>query len=140
MRSLWIALVCVCVAVPVSAQTVVINPTQVEFTVSADHNATDVFNQPIVTGYEWVATGMNSIGAIVVTAGIVKPAALDGAIVTVPLPGISQVTVNVQYTGTLATQGQEGAKSAPSVPSNPFGVAGPPKVPAKPSNVKVKVG
>src|SRR5437764_672247 len=112
-------------AISTNAQTTVVtNPSILEFTVSPDHNAVDVFGQSIVTSYDYAAIAQNTLGAIAITVGIGKPVASDGATVQLPLPGLALLVVNSIYTATLDANGPGGA-SGPSLPSNPFGVAGP---------------
>jgi len=121
----------VLVAVPASAQTVVTNPTKVEFTASADHAGTLSDGTPIVAAYQFDAVGMNSQGAIAISKSLGKPApdtvtgcGAPAPCISVVVPELSTLTKNVTYTATVTAVGPGG--STPSVASNPFARPGPP--------------
>jgi hypothetical protein len=137
MRMLIFAAVFAALTMPAFAQNVT-NLKTLTFDAPTNYNDLDGLGNPVVESCEYVATGMNANGAIVVTANIGKPTAANGGPASAPIPAIAQHSLNLWYTATLAAKGPGGlTSSGPSAPSNPFGFAAP-TVPAKPTNVKAK--
>ena len=123
-KILTLTLILFACAAVASAQTgVVVNPTTVEFIVSADHNATGLDGQPLVTGYELrIYLGET----VVATFGLAKPPATDGALATFVNPlFFSPLQANTLHTAKVAAVGPTG--EGLSAASNPFGNQGAPR-------------
>lgn len=129
----WLLLTSLCTSV--DAQTV-LNPTQVAFTVSPDHNVTSVLdNQPLVSSYSLVTmaavpqsgSGPLTGGAVAFTKDLGKPAATNGATLVVLIPEFLTMAVNTKYVATVSAIGPGGA--GVSALSAPFGRLGPPAAP-----------
>jgi hypothetical protein len=123
------------VAWPVQAQTLVVNPTTVQFTPSADQDALGLDGLPKVARYELrhlTQTG----GAIAALVNLGKPAPTGGIIVitTALLPSLFDgLARDVVFVSVVAAIGPSG--EAVSDRSNPFGFPG---VPAPPGTPVVK--
>lgn len=147
-RRLVIALaaVLVMIAQSVWAQTVVIDPNSLQFTASADHDATYPDGSFVVTSYRLDV--FNSSNVIVSTLPLSKPSyQTTGCPTGVPAPCIvvaitsfiATLPSNVTMTAQVVTIGPGGSNA--SISSNPFARAFTLRAPAAVTNVKViKVG
>ena len=139
MRRVLFALVILFAPLSVSAQTVTLNPTKVEYTASADHAAL-LGTVPVVSRYQFDAVAMNPLGAIAISRDLGKPTPDTVTGCAAPVPCISVVvaelatlTPNRTYTATVSAIGPGG--TAPSGASNPFAKPGAP-APVSPPVVK----
>lgn len=136
MKLILFAVALVLSASVVSAQTVTIDPTTLQFTASPDHTATNIDGTFVVASYQFDAVAPNSIGAIAITLGLGKPTPDASNIVTLNLATtFATLTPNATYYATVTAVGPSG--SGVSAQSNPFARAGAPKVPSAPTNVRV---
>jgi len=111
-------------AAEVGAQ--VINPTRVEFMVSADHNVT-VLGQAAVTRYD-LRVFLPGATAPVTTADLAKPTAVDGATVSVDRQAVFVALPLGEYVARVAAigPGGEGVSDATA----PFGRLSGPRAPS----------
>ena len=121
---------CLCVAA-VSAQTAVVNPTEIVYTASADHGVTLPDGTVVVARYEvrFFAPGATSPVSV---ADLGKPTPVANVItqdLTDKLVGVP-VSATVQYVAKVAAMGPTG--EGVSAASNPFMRVGPPAAPATP--------
>lgn len=113
-------------ALPTAAQTVVVNPTTVEFTASADHNALGLDGVALISRYDmriYIESGMT----LVTTIALGKPTPLAGQISVTNAAWFSPLQPNTRMVAKVVAVGPTG--EAASTASNPFGVAGPPAAP-----------
>ena len=127
----WTFLLCTAMALvvasPADAQT--INPTQIQFAASPDHNLT-VGATPVVSNYQLDVITTAAGGALAFTVNLAKPTPDASNLITA---NVTQLTAlaNGLYTGSVSAVGPGGATK--SVPSDPFGRVGPPAAPGKPT-------
>jgi hypothetical protein len=132
------------VAVPAGAQTVIVNPSSVQFTPSAD-NATinPLDGLPIVARYELRFYNPAAPTIAVTTQDLAKPTVgSDGTITAAISQVMKDATIaaakNIKLVARVAAIGQygnEGLSDPTDVVLNPFGFVGPP---GKPTNVVPK--
>lgn len=122
---LWMAFVFVIGAslapAAAEAQTLVINPTRVAFTVSADHNRTVTLANdtiPLVTRYE-LEVYLPGAAQPVTTADLGKPTAADNAEVVIDKAAIFVALPPGAYEGVVAALGPGGIGRSARTP--PFG-------------------
>lgn len=108
------------------AEAQVINPTRVEFTVSADHNVT-VLGQAAVTRYD-LRVFLPGATAPVTTADLAKPTAVDGATVSVDRQAVFVALPLGEYVARVAAVGPGG--EGVSEATAPFGRLSAPAAPA----------
>lgn len=113
-RATWgyIVLVLLALAAPAAAQT--INPTKVEFTVSADHNVL-VLGQAAVTRYD-LRVYAEGAAQPMTTSDLGKPAAVDNATVTIDRAAVFAAVPLGAYTGRVAAMGPGGEGVSDAVP------------------------
>jgi hypothetical protein len=112
-----------------SAQTVVVNPTTVEFTASTDHNALGLDGVALISRYDlriYIEAGMT----LVTTIALGKPSPLAGQIVVTNAAWFSPLQPNTRMVARVVAVGP--TWEAASNISNPFGTAGPPAAPTVP--------
>lgn len=107
----------------------VINPTRVEFTVSADHNAT-VLGQPAVTRYD-LRVYLPGAAQPMTTADLGKPVAADGATVSIERQAVFVALPLGEYVARVAAVGPGG--EGVSDPTVPFGRITAPSAPTQPA-------
>lgn len=121
------ALLATAAAGEVGAQ--VINPTRVEFTVSADHNAT-VLGQPAVSRYD-LRIYLPGAAQPMTTADLAKPVAADGATVSIERQAVFVALPLGEYVGRVVAVGPGG--EGVSDPTAPFGRITAPTAPTQPA-------
>lgn len=114
------------------AQTVAINPTTVQFTPSADHDALEADGTtPVVTRYELRMYLESDPATAITTTDLGKPAPVAGTISVVNPVWFAGLTPRTRYVATVSAVGA-GGTSASGV-SNPFArVSLPAAIPAPP--------
>ena len=113
--------------------TVAVNPTQVVFTASADHNTVDLNGAALVAGYTLNAYLASApTGAIVATQALGKPTPDASSNITVALSSafLAGLTAETKYVAMVAATGPDG--SGVSAASNPFGLVVAPKAAGAP--------
>ena len=114
----------------VSAQTVVVNPTTVEFPASADHSVLAIDGQPMITKYElrvYVEAGMT----LLATLDLGKPTPLANIITVTNAGWFAPLQPNTRLVARTVAIGATG--EAASGVSAPFGLVGPPHPPGVPT-------
>lgn len=121
-------LACLLALVPLTASAqVIVNPTSIEFTASADHAAT-FGGSALVTKYELVVVRQSAPTVPVVVTDLGKPTPAAN-VITVPVPG--GLPNNTVLQVSVRTTGPGGVTAG--VLSDPFGVVGPPAAAGKPT-------
>jgi hypothetical protein len=129
MRRLFLILLLLLVALPVGAQTAVVNPKTVEFTPSADHAAL-LEGVPMVAKYE-LRIFLEVGGTLLTTTDIGKPTPVSNLIsITNPI-WFAPLTPKTRYIARVAAVGPTG--EGVSDPSGPFLNAGAPANPGAPT-------
>jgi hypothetical protein len=113
-------------ASPAYAQTVVVNPTTVEFTPSVDHNAVSIDGQPMIARYE-LRIYIEATSALLATIDLGKPTPLANLITVTNPAWFSPLQPNTRLVGRFVAVGPTG--EGVGALTNPFGVAGPPTAP-----------
>ena len=111
----------------IAQTTVVVNPTIVQFTPSADHNTLNLDGTPMVSRYDLRVYVPAVLTTIVFTQALGKPTpGTDGTIqVSLGTGIVAALVKNTQYVAEVVAIGPYG--EGDSTPSNPFGYAAPPR-------------
>jgi hypothetical protein len=137
MKKVLLTLLFVLCASVIHAQTIAVNPTLVEFVVSADDTAVNALTGiPVVTRYELRVYIPTILTTIVATQDLGKPTPVAGKD-TVNLGSglITTLLKNTVYIAEVAAIGPAG--EGVSAASNPFGFAQP-KIPVAPNAAVIK--
>ena len=103
----------------------------VEFTASADHNATDAFGQPLVARYDLEIVNQ-STSAIFSTVNLGKPTPNGSNVILVdPVAAFGTLTPGTLFVARVKAVNANAA-SVPSAATSPFGIPAPLPAPAPP--------
>jgi|OpeIllAssembly_1097287.scaffolds.fasta_scaffold18263_3 hypothetical protein len=117
------------IAAPVTAQSVIVNPTTVQFTPSADHAVVLPDGQPMVASYE-ARYALEGSATVVCTTNLGKPTPVS-SVISMPLPlSCVPTSPSARYVVRVAAVGPTG--SGLSGPSGPFASVGSPGAPGVP--------
>jgi hypothetical protein len=129
-RLLFVLLALVVFAPVASAQTVIVNPTGVEFTPSADHAILGLDGTPKVVSYElrlYLETGTVPVKAV----NLGKPVPVANLISITNVAMFAGIANDVKHIARVVALGSSG--EGVSLPTGPFGNAAPPAAPLAPT-------
>ena len=112
-----------------AAQSVLVNPTTIQFAPSADHAVVLPDGQPMVTGYE-ARYALEGSATVICATSLGKPTPVS-SLISMPLPlSCVPVSQSARYVVRVAAVGPTG--SGLSGPSGPFAFVGSPSAPGVP--------
>jgi len=117
------------VATSAAAQSVIVNPTTIQFAPSADHAVVLPDGQPMVASYE-ARYALEGSATVVCAVSLGKPTPVS-SLISMPLPlSCVPVSQSARYVVRVAAVGPTG--SSASGPSGPFASVGSPSAPGVP--------